>query len=98
MNGMAGVAIGVFGLLVALAILIGHRLDRDARDTAWARIATTRRGIAEQRRQNDQQGLLLDVREDELDLRERRLDVRESRFLEREELLAEFEGEFNAHR
>jgi hypothetical protein len=91
MNGMAGVAVGAFGLLVALAILVGHRLDREARDQAWARIATARRVNAEQKRENEQQALLLDVREDELELRERRLDLRETRFLEREEMLAGIE-------
>jgi hypothetical protein len=87
----AGVAVGALGLLVALAVLIGVRLDQESRSQAWARIATARRLNSEQQRQIEHQALLLDVREDELELRERRLDLRETRFLQREELMAECE-------
>ena len=98
MSSTAGVAVGGLGLLVGLAFMIGRRLDREARHEAWSRIATARRTNAEQQRRNEQQALLLDVREDDLELRERRLDLRESRFLEREELMAECERKFGEGR
>ncbi|WP_214401819.1 hypothetical protein [Pseudonocardia lacus] len=91
-------AVGGLGLLMGLAVLIGRRLDQDARHEAWLRIAAARRINAEQQRRNEQQALLLDVREDDLDLRERRLDLRETRFLEREELMAEYERKLDEGR
>ena len=98
MIGMVGVAVGALGLLVALAVLIGHRLDRNALAIAWTRIATARRINTEHQRQNEQQALLLDVREDELDVRERRLDLRETRFFKREEMLAALEEKLTGDR
>jgi hypothetical protein len=98
MAGMAGVAIGGLGLLLAVAMLIGLWIDRDARHEAWSRIAAARRTNAENRRDLEQEALRLEVHEQELDIRERRLDLRETRFLEREVLLEEFEGRLDAHR
>jgi hypothetical protein len=79
-----GIAVGAFGMLLALAVVIGTRLDRDARSTAWDRIATARRINHELKRQLDERELALDVRTAKLDHRERRLDRREQLLAERE--------------
>ena len=46
-----GIALGGIGVLAALGAVIGHALDRKARDDAWRRIATARRVNAERARQ-----------------------------------------------
>lgn len=46
-----GIAIGGIGVLAALGAVIGHALDRKAREDAWRRIAVARRINAERARQ-----------------------------------------------
>lgn len=53
---MLGIAIGGFGILVALGVLIGHALDRNAQADAWRRIAAARRINAERARRLDEVG------------------------------------------
>jgi hypothetical protein len=67
------VVIGGLGLLVGLAALIGTALDREARNSAWARIAAARRTIADRTRELEQRELAVAVREAELDAREQAL-------------------------
>jgi hypothetical protein len=79
---MLTVVIGGLGVLVALAALIGIALDREARNSAWARIAAARRTVAEQTRELEQRELAVVVRAAELDAREQAL-VRREAALER---------------
>lgn len=78
MTGLA--AGGGLGLLIALASYIGLAADRDARDSAWRRIALTRRV-------NNEEGRRLRQREFALDELARDLDARESRLAHREQSL-----------
>jgi hypothetical protein len=75
------------GVLLGLAITIGHALDRQARSAAWERIATSRRTNQEKARELEEYQLVLQVREDELERREQRVNVRERAIEEREHLV-----------
>ena len=77
--------------LVGLAIFVGHALDRQSRDAAWRRIASSRRTNAEDRRDLEELAVALDAREIELDRRERRADLREDMTFRREAALEELE-------
>ena len=74
---MLAVALGGLGLLIGLAAAIGMLTDRQARGTAWNRIAAARRLVAERFRELEEREFLLIARTDELDLREARLRQRE---------------------
>ena len=76
---MLVVALGGLGLLIGLAVAIGMLSDRQARGTAWNRIAAARRLVAERLRELEERDFLLSARADELDLREARLRQRERR-------------------
>ena len=84
---MWGVVVGALGVWFGLAIAIGHRLDREARESAWQRIATSRRLNHDAARQVAALRLTLQVRKDALDRREKRLDLREAQLNHRELLL-----------
>ncbi len=73
------VVVGGLGLLVGLATAIGLLSDRQARNSAWNRIAAGRRLIAERLRELEQRELTLSVRAEELDLRESQIRRREKR-------------------
>jgi hypothetical protein len=81
---MVGVVIGGLGVLVGLAAFIGLALDREARNSAWARIAAARRSLAERTRDVEQREIVVGVREAELDAREQAL-ARWEAVLERRE-------------
>ncbi len=81
---MLGIAVGGFGVLVALAVVIGACADREARGSAWDRIATARRINHEQERRLDEREIALQARAAELDHRERLLGRREELVAERE--------------
>jgi hypothetical protein len=70
---MVGVVIGGLGVLVGLAAFIGLALDREARGSAWNRIAAARRSLAERTRDVEQREIVVAVREAELDAREQAL-------------------------
>jgi hypothetical protein len=70
---MGGVVIAGLGVLVGLAAFIGLTLDREARNSAWTRIAAARRSLAERTRDVEQREVVLGVREVELDARQRSL-------------------------
>jgi hypothetical protein len=74
---MLAVVIGGLGVLVALAALIGIALDREARNSAWTRIAAARRVVADRTRELEQREVAVAVREAELDAREQALARRE---------------------
>ena len=80
-----------FACLVVLALLVGRALDRQAREDAWHRIATSRRTNFEQRRENEEHAVELDAREAELDLRERRVEYREELLFGREVIMEQLE-------
>lgn len=88
---MVELIVGGLGVLFGLAVLVGHGLDREARDSAWQRIASARRANHEAARELEEREHLLQVWEDALDRRERRLDHREQQALEREDLLERME-------
>jgi hypothetical protein len=70
---MLGIVIAGLGVLVGLAAFIGLALDREARNSAWTRIAVARRSAAERTRDVARRETVVDVREAELDARERAL-------------------------
>jgi hypothetical protein len=70
---MVGVVIGGLGVLVGLAAFIGLALDREARSSAWNRIAAARRSLAERVRDVEQREIVVGVREVELNAREQAL-------------------------
>jgi hypothetical protein len=70
---MLTIVIGGLGLLGALAAFIGLALDREARHSAWTRIAAARRTVAERTRELEQREVAVAVREVELDAREQAL-------------------------
>ena len=67
------VVIGGLGMLVALAAFIGLALDREARSSAWTRIAAARRTVAEWARELEEREAAVGVREAALDVREQAL-------------------------
>ena len=77
--------------LVGLATWIGLALDRQSREAAWGRIATSRQVNAETRRDLQEQAVELEVREIELDRRERRVDLREDLLFRREAAMEQLE-------
>jgi hypothetical protein len=81
---MFGVVSGGLGVLVGLAAFIGFALDREARNSAWTRIAASRRSLAERARDVEQREVVVGVREVELDAREEAL-ARWEAVLERRE-------------
>ena len=86
-----GVIIGGLGALIGLAVVIGHLLDREGRDAAWRRIATSRRLNTATARDLEETVLALHVWEETLERRERWLDLREERLSLRENLLEQME-------
>jgi hypothetical protein len=51
--------VGALGVWFGLAVAIGHTLDRQARDAAWNRIATSRRISEESARRLEEQTVAL---------------------------------------
>lgn len=95
---MWGVVAGGLGVLFGLSVLIGHGLDRQARDAAWGRIATSRRINQETAQALQRKELDLQLLESELDRREQRVDLAEESLARREELLREIESQWRAER
>jgi len=75
---MGGVVIGGLGVLAGLAAFIGLALDREARNSAWTRIAAARRSLAERIREVEEREMVVGVREAELDARGQALARREA--------------------
>jgi hypothetical protein len=86
---MGGVVIGGLGVLVCLAAFIGLALDREARNSAWTRIAAARRSVAERTRELEQRETVVRVQEAELDAREQALARWEAALEHRERRLRE---------
>ena len=80
--------------LIGLATWIGLALDRQSRDAAWGRIATSRRVNAETRSELEEQALELEVRETELDRRERWADLHEDMLFRREAAVEHLERQW----
>ena len=74
-----------FATLAALTIVIAYAADRRARDSAWRRIATSRRINAERTRELDERAEALLFAE--VDRRERRIELREHLLSAREEAM-----------
>jgi len=85
---MIGVVVGGLGLLVGLAAVVGVLLDREARESAWARVASARHINGERARANAERASALDAREELLDSREHRIEIREQHLVELEAHLA----------
>ena len=90
---LLGLIVGGLGVLFGLAVTIGHALDGQARDSAWQRIATSRRINQLKERELEEIELALQLREDDLHRRERRVDLREQVLLQREHTLEQLERE-----
>ncbi len=82
--------------LIGLATWIGLALDRQSRDEAWSRIATSRRANADTRGELEEQAAELEIREIELDRRERRVDLREDLLFRREAAMEYHERHWRA--
>ncbi len=84
---MFGVIVGAFGVAIAVAAFVAIALDRQSRQSAWQRIAVSRRLNAEQKRELEELLVTLHVREIKLEDRERHLDIREQELFQRETAL-----------
>ena len=77
---MTGLIAGAgLGLLIMLATIIGHMLDRGAQDAAWRKVAVARRVNQETALRLQGWAVELETREQELEGREWRLAQRERR-------------------